>query len=275
MNNLKSKEDIFTALKNSIDNNKIKKEVKIENKLESGWDKIKTTPNTDYLTKPVNTWNKHDLRRYVNNEFFKRTGVSFPGSKTIPIIMSVFIEIQSKLSSRLQIDCKVEDIKKYIDYFYENLLFECTKKWKLSYNTFSYDCYINLYVEYFEKQKLISVNYRPQEILVNENKYSLTNMDNAIKVSKLYFMTEYGIVLFYQYLLKKEYDNIDKIITDSIKKIKNNEDIELIISETKKNEYPEWFKLDIILNMLKNINIEIDIKKTNTSNFDFLKKENK
>jgi hypothetical protein len=275
MNQITKHEDnVLSALKKSmpVSVTSHSRDMTIIPKVDVGWDKIRVAPNKNFATKPVEEWNKHDLRYYVNNEFFRKVGSPYPGAQACAAAMAVFADLECKLRTRMQQDCTITTIKSYIDYFYEKHLFDAMKRWKISYNTLGYDCFVNDYVIFAQNQKQLSAMVTtelPHSIL------SLSDLEKASKIGRVYFVAKYGIAVLYNYLLATKSQSPEQakaFVTDAAKRSKSASELNIAIEATKKFDYPDWFDLDIVDEVLISVGAEpLKLKPVATEKFSFLR----
>ncbi len=278
MNTLRPEDNVLEALTKSMPKPSLPKSdrtMTIVPKLDAGWDKIKVNVKRNFVEKPTEQWNKHDLRYYVNHEYFEKVGEPWDESKDrakIPALMGIFQELEVKLEKRLQQQCTIPTIKSYIDFFYDRYLTEIMKRWRVSYKTFTFDCYIDGYVEYVKQQhELGQVAIQS----VSSSEVSLDSMSKANKIGKAYFIAEYGVALTYQYLIgpRSQTEEMAKnFVIDALKRSKVSGEIDVVISSTKKYTYPDWFNLQVIDEILASIGSEaLNLKPEPTEQFNFLR----
>lgn len=255
---------------------KSEQKVEIEYVAESGWGAIKPSPSRSYVDKPVLDWNRNDLRQYVNQSFFEKTGKPFPSNERIAACYNVLNEVESVLEARLQFPCTTETLKSYIDFFYEKHLMTVISQWRLSYNTFKFDVYINSYVEHVkqEMENIARASPSPVAVVVEKvNDLSLAEFAKHYRISKHVLVKTYGIAVTCQYfMLKRTRDEAKAWVLEAILKLKKMGEITFAIAATKKYTYPEWFDLALVDEILVSAGEPtLSLKTGETDIFEFLR----
>jgi len=251
-----NKLDIIDENGNSIDPNNQCGEI--------DWDSIKSpSKHINFMNKPLEEWGGKQLFLHLKYAVTKKYDKPWENIAIAGGIQSIRLlgEEISKLSGKPPSSPKI--IKAYLDWFVLNEIdSQIAKKGDFFMSSLRNKILIKRFLKQYHEDAVIEQDTSP---VIKETEVNFDNMDDLFRTSKLLFMTKYGVVITFNWLLLKKgftFDKAKQIVEGVLKDVlKMDVSIAKEIAKATKSfsPYPVSYKtigLDSLLDMVQEKNIQ-------------------